>query len=390
MESSRIVVKRTFIEVLEDAESTPAASRGLTRRVFSDSALLETVAREELRLAGLSTSKDGWPITEFEHCGCGETDKYLESTEGLSTQGFERGTTHDTQISVDTTDVPARAVTSDRSSEAASYESFDSFLEYSAGGVAPVWPANYCVQEGFVAPITAGVDQLVSENARLALENELLRARASLLGISFEQPQSALPSAFAAGEQATNDAELQSSCSRGSGRRNLEAFAVEDGQQQTEVPLADRTTVMLRNVPNNYTRDMLLAMLDGEGFSGCYDFVYLPTDFNSGACLGYAFINMVEPPFVARFWRAFDGYSKWILPSRKVCRVSWCGPHQGLEAHIARYRNSPVMHESVPDSYKPVIFSQGWRVAFPGPTKSPRAPRVRHRGDTGRRHRRTA
>ena len=28
----------------------------------------------------------------------------------------------------------------------------------------------------------------------------------------------------------------------------------------------------------------------------------------------------------------------------KVCQVSWSGPHQGFDAHVARYRNSPVMH----------------------------------------------
>lgn len=145
---------------------------------------------------------------------------------------------------------------------------------------------------------------------------------------------------------------------------------------------------MLRNVPNNYTRAMLLGMLDDEGFAGCYDFLYLPVDFNSGACLGYAFVNLVDPSFVERFWVTFDGYARWLLPSRKVCRVSWSGPHQGLEAHVARYRNSPVMHETVRDEFKPVLFSNGYRMAFPGPSKLPRAPRIRNRGDAGGRRQR--
>merc|ERR1719163_748335 len=34
-------------------------------------------------------------------------------------------------------------------------------------------------------------------------------------------------------------------------------------------------TVMLRNLPNNYTRAMLLKLIDSEGFGGKYDFVYL-------------------------------------------------------------------------------------------------------------------
>lgn len=56
----------------------------------------------------------------------------------------------------------------------------------------------------------------------------------------------------------------------------------------------ERTTVMLRNLPNNYTREMFLEMLDSEGFRGSYDFVYLPCDFHRKANLGYAFVNMVD------------------------------------------------------------------------------------------------
>ena len=34
--------------------------------------------------------------------------------------------------------------------------------------------------------------------------------------------------------------------------------------------------------------------------------------------------------------------------------MNWSHPYQGLDAHIERYRNSPVMHEDVPDEYKPM------------------------------------
>ncbi|CAE7385667.1 ML3 [Symbiodinium natans] len=124
-------------------------------------------------------------------------------------------------------------------------------------------------------------------------------------------------------------------------------------------PRAPRTTVMLRNLPNNYTRNMVCTMLDKEGFKGSYDFMYLPIDFRSKANLGYAFINLVDEPKVQLLWQIFDGYTKWVLPSAKVCSVSWSGPHQGQQAHIDRYRDSPIMHGSVPDEFKPAIFAQG-------------------------------
>lgn len=139
-----------------------------------------------------------------------------------------------------------------------------------------------------------------------------------------------------------------------------------------------RTTVMLRNLPNNYTRSMLLQMLESEGFGSLCNFVYLPIDFRTQAALGYAFVNVVSPEVVPHFWSVFDGFTNWAIPSRKVCYVSWCEPNQGLEAHIDRYRSSPVMHGSVPDEYKPVLLQNGCRIPFPKPTKAIRAPRVRH------------
>lgn len=92
-------------------------------------------------------------------------------------------------------------------------------------------------------------------------------------------------------------------------------------------------------------------------------------DFERRACLGYAFVNLVNPTAAMRFFRIFDGYTKWAIPSRKVCGVSWSGPHQGYEAHVERYRNSSIMNDATPDEFKPVVFKDGVCVPFPAPTK---------------------
>lgn len=140
---------------------------------------------------------------------------------------------------------------------------------------------------------------------------------------------------------------------------------------------ADYTTVMLRNLPNNYSRAMLLKLIDTEGFGGQYDFIYLPMDFKSHASLGYAFVNLVDSEEATRFFETFEGFHRWVVPSQKVCSVNWSHPYQGLEAHIERYRNSPVMHEDVPDDYKPMVFNGTERIVFPPPTKKLKVPRMR-------------
>lgn len=148
------------------------------------------------------------------------------------------------------------------------------------------------------------------------------------------------------------------------------------------------TTLLLQDLPQTYTRCLLLEMLDKEGFAGCYDFVYVPVDLLTMAANGYAFVNFRTHGDARRALQHFDGFDRWLCESDRVCRASWSTFCQGLEAHIERYRNSPVMHEKVPDICKPVIFSCGAPAPFPAPTKRLRMPRVR--GKTSARQRPSA
>lgn len=137
------------------------------------------------------------------------------------------------------------------------------------------------------------------------------------------------------------------------------------------------TTVMWRNIPNNYTRDSLLDLLDNQGFRNAYDFFYSPIDFTNNALLGYAFVNFISTEEADRFYYHFHGFTKWSLKSEKLSEVAWSHPLQGLEGHIERYRNSPVMHPDVSDDKRPVLFKDGRRIPFPLPTKKLRAPHLK-------------
>lgn len=138
-----------------------------------------------------------------------------------------------------------------------------------------------------------------------------------------------------------------------------------------------QTTVMMRNLPVEYTRSMLVELLNREGFCGTFDLVYLPMNFGSMQGFGYSFINLVSVQAALRFRTHFQGFSDWQVVSEKTCEVSWSNVLQGRQAHIERYRNSPLMHPSVPDEFKPACFVGGRRIVFPPPTQRVKAPRHR-------------
>lgn len=244
------------------------------------------------------------------------------------------------------------------------------------------------------------------EHARLTQEHSVLACENALLQMQM-QSQAALsqmapwpPAASSQGIQQASTWSSLWSCPKGlllgaesidcvSHSPSLESTAVGSnfglmsprGSSRASVGSDDmkvrRTTVMMRNLPNNYTRAMLLELLDAQGFLGSYNMVYLPMDFSSACGFGYAFINFVTSEGAEHFRDHFQGFSDWSVPSEKICDIMWSSVHQGLDAHIERYRNSPVMHKSVPDEFKPALFVKGERVPFPAPSKPPRAPRIR-------------
>jgi len=153
--------------------------------------------------------------------------------------------------------------------------------------------------------------------------------------------------------------------------------------QQYRAPAAagTNTTIMLRNVPRSLNRTMLLAELESQGFAGKFDFVYLPVDFEDttrcGTNFGHAFVNFVSAQDAARARECFSDFTAWAVQCEKPCEAMWREQCQGLTAHIQKYRNSALMHESVPDENKPVMFVDGVRRPFPGPTQPIKAPKMR-------------
>jgi hypothetical protein len=139
------------------------------------------------------------------------------------------------------------------------------------------------------------------------------------------------------------------------------------GQAQVKARPESQTTILLRGLLGCSSREQLIELLDARGYSGLFNFVYLPVDFESSQIAGYAFINWTKPKIAEAFMESFEGLTSYPFSTSQPCSASWSRV-QGLSANIKQYRNSPVMHKLVPDEYKPVLLWNGLRRAFPEPT----------------------
>eukprot|EP00168_Porphyra_purpurea_P004979 TRINITY_DN1600_c0_g1_i2.p1 TRINITY_DN1600_c0_g1~~TRINITY_DN1600_c0_g1_i2.p1 ORF type:complete len:908 (-),score=213.86 TRINITY_DN1600_c0_g1_i2:337-3060(-) len=160
--------------------------------------------------------------------------------------------------------------------------------------------------------------------------------------------------------------------SRGGGKANkftLDLDRVASGEDQ-------RTTLMLRNLPNKYTQPMLVDTLL-ENHKGAFDFIYLPVDFEQNANVGYAFINLVHPRLIIKFYADFHGHKWSKFNSSKVCEVAYARL-QGKASLITHFQNSSLMNEQA--EYRPVLFNAAGELEpFPvGPNvRTRRGPSVR-------------
>lgn len=152
---------------------------------------------------------------------------------------------------------------------------------------------------------------------------------------------------------------------------------VSTGSPSLEGPVSTETTLYFK-VPDDYRRQDVINELK---ISGCkFDFVYLPFNFKKGKHNGFAFVNMINHEEAENLKEKLSSEER---------TVGWAADRQGKKANIDHYRNNPIMHRSVPEEYKPVIFENGARQEFPEPTikeitlprnqKKPRAPPDSHR-----------
>jgi len=125
-------------------------------------------------------------------------------------------------------------------------------------------------------------------------------------------------------------------------------------QQPQEEGQWDCTTVMLRNLPDQYTRAMLMDTISVAGFRDTFDFFHVPMDSGTNMSKGHAFINFRDSETAWRFKVAFDGKPMGDFNSIKFVVVTKA-VLQGFEANYAHHHNA---HSSRGDiSMRPMFLN---------------------------------
>lgn len=135
-----------------------------------------------------------------------------------------------------------------------------------------------------------------------------------------------------------------------------------------------KTTLRLLNLPSHMSRDDILEWLSQQGFQPGlhFDFLYTQADLDGRTDVAQTLINLCSPALAEAMLRQLQGFHDW--PCGNVLEVLWNNEH-GQTRLVARFRNSPVMHRSVADICRPVLFSRhGLQVEFPKLTRRVRKP----------------
>jgi len=112
------------------------------------------------------------------------------------------------------------------------------------------------------------------------------------------------------------------------------------------------TTVMVRNLPPTVTQSQFCEELEKSGFKGKYDYIYMPSHFQSNQSQGHAFVNFLDPEFVASFVDKWHGTRRLnATHSINICKAAV----QGVK-ECARLWSHPRLSRIRNPEKRPVLF----------------------------------
>jgi hypothetical protein len=128
------------------------------------------------------------------------------------------------------------------------------------------------------------------------------------------------------------------------------------------------TTMMIRNIPNQYTQKDFIQEFDSLGFKGTYDFLYIPMDKKKRTNVGYGFVNFIDHHWAAKCTVVLHNYRLKLLKKGKGAYSKYIqvvpAYLQGLEANIAHYQDKGAMGGSGRRFVGPIIVGSPvhWKV----------------------------
>ena len=129
-----------------------------------------------------------------------------------------------------------------------------------------------------------------------------------------------------------------------------------------------RTTLMIKNIPNKFKRDLLLNLIN-QNFKVAYDLFILPTDKNNNKNYGYSFINFTSSYYIPYFYFLFNN-KKWSnTNSQKTCEITFSkiqGKNNLLSHYSSKiiYKNEEVEKDEskqkfkIPNIYSTIFFNE--------------------------------
>ncbi|XP_062199899.1 protein MEI2-like 6 [Phragmites australis] len=133
-------------------------------------------------------------------------------------------------------------------------------------------------------------------------------------------------------------------------------------------PASNRTSLMIRNIPNNFTRKNIMNIIDqhcaeenakvtsgGGGVKSEYDFLYVPIDFRTKFNKGYAFVNVTTPDAAHRLWAHLHRHRWTVGACQKICEVDLAviqGRHKLVE-HFSGSRFDCDTEDFLPVWFQP-------------------------------------
>jgi len=103
------------------------------------------------------------------------------------------------------------------------------------------------------------------------------------------------------------------------------------------LPEGKVTTLMIRNIPAQFTMWQFVDEINNQGFKGLYDYYYQPVDYQTRTQRAFAFVNFVSPDIANFFKIRFNGKRLGPFQWEDEPIIVLPALEQGLEANTVSY-----------------------------------------------------